>query len=217
MVLSDPGVSQVSLHPVHLKATDGPILPSAFIPVCAYQTDMKSLGEEVHNLDFITCNQFKPVVLEGHLCYSSNLQESKSKLTKAGKKHGFLFVLDKGTEHAEEEGRRVKSTDEQQKIEKLDLETSSKEETAARIYIHTLGRYSDYRPGSFGIAALKNMTTTKSFMEFPESVRKCQVEMYEECQTKEFLKSVVEKCGCLPWVLSTVEDGDPQVTISMPR
>ena len=203
----------MSQQPVHLKSSEG-TLPSAFIPVCAYQTQMGSLGEEIPEVEFFVCNNFKPTVLNGQICYSSDLK--KSKKSKAGKKHSFLFILDKGRCCRDDANiNTILRSKAKHKIQTLDLEKSSEQQTAtsARIYIHTLGRFSDFKPGSFAITALKKMTTTKSFMNFPETVRKCQVETYEECQTRNFLDSVVKQCGCLPWTLSTVEARSPEVII----
>ena len=74
------------------------------------------------------------------------------------------------------------------------------------IFIHTLSEFSHYGDGEssyYAMSALKNMVGSKSFMEFPDAVKKCQVEKMEKCLSDHFFEKVQDQCECLPWRLAT--------------
>ena len=51
------------------------ILPSALIPFCAYQSNLKTLGTSIPGLNFPVCNAFRPTLLHGQLCYSLDIEK----------------------------------------------------------------------------------------------------------------------------------------------
>ena len=83
----------VSFHPPHLELENGRLLPKALIPFCSYQGIM--LGKKIKNWDFVTCDKFRPTLLNGQLCYSLNIsQVVPSTESKGNNKNGLLLVLD---------------------------------------------------------------------------------------------------------------------------
>ena len=81
---------------MHLKPDiDGNLPPSALIPFCSYQEDVSLLGQkriEMRNL--ILCDKFQPIILDGQMCYSLNVENYSKKRSKAGKKGGLFLLLD---------------------------------------------------------------------------------------------------------------------------
>ena len=92
-------VSDVSNHPVHILNEGGTLMPSAFIPYCSFETSLSILGEFVPNMTFPVCKMFKPIVYEGHICYT--LQISKVIRKKSdfyqGKEGGLMLIIDTNT------------------------------------------------------------------------------------------------------------------------
>ena len=52
------------------------------------------LGQTRQYLPFTVCDQFKPTVLEGQICYELNLNKISSKKIKSGLKYGLLLIID---------------------------------------------------------------------------------------------------------------------------
>ena len=69
-------MAELSSHHVHLKTKLGALVPSAFIPFCAYKTDLLLLGEHIKGLKFPVCNKFTPTVLDGQLCYNLDINSA---------------------------------------------------------------------------------------------------------------------------------------------
>ena len=188
---------EVSLHPPHLVASSGSLTPAALIPFCAYQTNMTLLGQTKEDLPFTVCSTFKPTVLEGQLCYSLDLSTLKTNRSKAGKRYGLLLLIDPGIDDKKQESES-KQLD--QKFTSLNLETVSGEQSFARIYINTLASFSDNRAGSYAMSVLKRMTGTEGFLELTD--KGCQIENFEDCQAKRYVKEVQKQCDCVPWAWS---------------
>ena len=190
----------------------GRILPSSFIPFCAYQTTVQGLtSRERRDLPFTACSQAQPTVLHGQLCYSFNVTNiAGNKATKMGKSNGLLLLIDIGTDaHATDKNEtKTELTRETKSFEK---ETSSEHKTAAKIFVSTLSEFSYYGSSNssfYSMSALKNMVASKSFMEFPDAVKKCQVEELEKCRIYNYFKNVQEQCQCVPWQLATFKHSD---------
>ena len=48
--------------------------------------------------------------------------------------------------------------------------------------------------------ALKEIKVTDSFLGLDENVRECQnIEPLQNCTTRQYIKTLVDKCGCLPF------------------
>ena len=91
-------------------------------------------------------------------------------------------------------------------INSLNLESINTDQDNARIFIHTLSGFNDFSAGSYAMSALKLMTGTDNFKNLPFEKRKCQIENFETCHVKKYIEQVVEKCDCVPWVLSSALD-----------
>ena len=184
-VAEDEGVSrELSLHPVHLtRDKKDELPPSALVPFCSYQSDHKLLGEEIPDLNLTICNKFKPIILEGQLCYTLDVAKLTKMSTKAGKPNGLFLLLDPNP-------YRLNGSDDQ-----------ADEEGKLKVYVHTLAQFSKYGAGALALTSLKKMEGTKSFKELPDNQKRCSVHNREECQTKNFLGQVLRKCKCVPWAL----------------
>ena len=187
----------MSLHPPHLIDSSGSLTPSALIPFCAYQSNMTLLGQARPDLNFTVCSKLKPTVLEGQLCYSLDLRGIQK--TKVGQNFGLLLILDPGSiDNEDVKERKVSHGSE---IVSLDLQPVGAASSSAKIYLHTLESFTDYRAGTYALSVLKKMTGTQSFMKL--SNKPCQLEISEECEMKRYIKEVQKQCGCVPWALSS--------------
>ena len=73
-----------------------------------------------------------------------------------------------------------------------------------QICISTLAPYSAYEPGSYKMTSLKKMTGTDNFLKMPETIKKCQNEIFEVCKTRYLTANGQKECGCLPRALTAV-------------
>ena len=56
--------------------------------------------------------------------------------------------------------------------------------------------------GNYALTDVKEIDTTDAFLKLGEEIRDCQnVETYQECQTKYYIKMGLEKCNCTPYQL----------------
>ena len=180
--------------------SSGTMTPSALIPFCAYQTDMLLVGHHAKGFTFPACKIFQPSVLEGQLCYSLNISALSTGKAKEGRNNGLLIILDLGA--PKDYDNLSISGESNQSKNVIRLETLSPKTSHARIYLNTLSSFSEYRPGSYGMIALKKMTGTKSFLKLSDESKECQTNTLEDCQTKGYVKEVMKECGCVPWALS---------------
>ena len=194
-------VNQVSLHPPHLIDSSGSLTPAALIPFCAYQTNMTLLGQKADGINFTTCSQFKPTVLESQLCYSLNLRMITSHNTGAGLDNGIFILLDSGISEIDQSMEMTTLGAED--IVNMEMEPFSPTESSARIYLNTLSSISDFRAGSYAMTALKKMTGTERFLKQTNMEKNCRSQELEDCQAKGYIDRVWKKCGCVPWALSS--------------
>ena len=190
-------MARLSSHPVHLTSESH---PSAFIPFCAYQTNMLALGQFIDSLEFPVCNKFTPTVDRGQLCYtidvSSVLPDAE---TKDGKSNGLTLLLDYNSERSVLPVK-IDQTDEESKNIFLDLEDSTaKEDSEAKIFIHTLKPFKGYGSGGYSMSALKQISPTGNFLGLPNDVRDCALEDTQLCTKKKYLHHKLKDCQCLPW------------------
>ena len=157
------------------------------------------LGSEVdltEKLSLPVCDKFLPVVLEGQLCYSLDLEKVMTNATREEQTHGLTLILDLGVDMTEKtEDTKV------DKIESLSLKTNSLKREMSRIYIDTLEPFSDFREGEFSLHAVKDMTGTENFMNLADNVKKCSKEPFEQCRVEKYLRVIEKTCGCVPWAL----------------
>ena len=87
-------------HPAHITELEGRQSPSAFIPFCSFGGNMSAVGQNSDNFQHPTCNSFREIIFEGHLCY----QIDPSKFEHAGnleesKKIGLSLLVDNNEEY----------------------------------------------------------------------------------------------------------------------
>ena len=82
------GDSKEVSNPPHL--TSG--WSSAFIPFCAYKTDLNfsKVSPVLEGTDFPICSSFLPTILEGQLCYKLQLNQSSGQ----GKGNELMLLMD---------------------------------------------------------------------------------------------------------------------------
>ena len=158
---------------------------------------MNMLGKTKYGLNFTACSQFQPIVLKGQLCYSLNLTAIDTGKTETGKGAGLVIIIDTGVQNTDE--LLIKDF----KKNPLDLESLKSDAGSARIYLNILSSFTDYRAGSYALTALKKMTGTDSFLKQTDEEKKCSIEALEDCQARSYIDRVQEKCGCVPWALSS--------------
>ena len=167
----EDGANEVSLHLPHLMTSSGSLTPGALIPFCSYQNNLTILGQERHDLPIRPCNKFKPTVLEGHLCYSLDMNTIQKKKSKVGVGAGLMIVLDQGNNNG---NKKLPDTSQhfRDKFMILDLEASEDDDNSARIYLNTLSSFTDSRSGSYALSSFKKMTGTDGFLQQTEAQKK---------------------------------------------
>ena len=121
-------------------------------------------------------------MFNGRLCYSL-LKEQLRGDTAQGKENGLLLMIDPG--------RIVKRQNE-----------DDKESGSFKIYIHTLSGFSGYKAGSYALDSLKQMTVTSGFMSLLDDQKRCQNEVWEDCQRLKLFDEFQKQCDCIPWPIS---------------
>ena len=182
-------------HPPHLTST----WSSAFIPFCAYQTDL-SISENnltLPGLSFPICSSFLPTTLEGQLCYELTLNKTSGQ----GKRNELLFLLDYN------EDRSLQTSSKENKDQRFSKETlnfdtamESIQGVLAKVQINTISHFVGFGGGIYRMTDVKRMTATDDFLKMPLNERNCEVELYEDCRTRHLL----EECGCFPSEVAAV-------------
>ena len=131
-------VVRISNHPVHALDEDGNLSPSAFIPFCAFGSNMSSMGVEVEQFDVPVCNSFQATILNDQLCYEVDLNRFSIKSNiKNELKSGFSFIMDYN------EDREVILTESVNNEEKhpnmMSQILESDNDPSAAIYLSTIG------------------------------------------------------------------------------
>ena len=177
---SDSGevVSKAVMHPPHLLGPNNEPMPSALIPFCQYQSE--SLGKTIPGSRFLACDSFEPSVINGRLCYS--LKDQLKRPTKYGRKNGLMLMIDPG--------QIIKRHNDDDK------------DGSFKIYIHTLSGFSGYKAGSYALDSLKQMTVTSGFMSLLDDQKRCQNEVWEDCQRLKLFDEFQKQCDCIPWPIS---------------
>ena len=184
-------------HPVHLEKSR--TISSALIPFCAFQARLgTSEGKSwVENISFPVCNSFRPVALEGQLCYSLRVGRKSDE----GKSNGLMLLLDLN------EDRSIQLETNQHKggglsTMNMNLDTKmSHRGKDLKIHIKTLSSYRGFGEGSYKMTMLKALKGTNDFLAMSAEERNCAVEDFEECRNKKLR----ELCQCVPWELSSIQ------------
>ena len=72
--------------------------------------------------------------------------------------------------------------------------TDSLQTKEAKVHIDTLSSFKGFGGGTYKMTAVKKMTVTDDFLKMPLEDRKCKIEPYEDCRTRNLL----EQCNCVP-------------------
>ena len=205
----------VSNHPVHFL-TEGKKFPSAFIPFCDFGGNPNSVGAKIEEFDVPICNSFQSIVLNDQLCYEvdlnkfSNKDNIKQELT-----NGFVFTMDYNEDRQITFDQKMQNEEEISLLRKV---TYSEANQHASIYLNTIGLYSDslsfsvtrlyvcVEPvelsgeGEYNLNVLKEIEVTPYFLGLDQTTRFCQnEEMFESCTTRQYIDTLLEQCGCLPF------------------
>ena len=201
--------TQVS-HPPHLTSKSR---NSAFIPFCAYKTDL-NISKNPFTLPGITfplCSAFLPTILEGQLCYELKLNQ----LSGQGRRNQLMFVLD----YNEDRSLQISAEEEKpadlhfsKETMNFDAGVQSLQGVSAKVHIGTLTPYTHFGGGIYEMTLVKNLRATDAFLEMPVAQRNCEVDSYEDCRTRKLL----EASKCVPWEMPgfQVDFLDPKISLS---
>ena len=163
------------MHPPHLIGENNEQMPSALIPFCSYQSEV--LGKTIQGYNLLACNSFEPSLINGRLCYS--LKDRLKGKSRHGKKNGLMLMIDPG--------------------QIMDNQNDDEASSSFELYLHTLSGFSGFRAGSYALNSLKEMTGTPGFMSLPDDQKRCQIQLFEDCQRSKFVRQLQDKCRCIPW------------------
>ena len=173
---------------------------SAFIPFCAYKTDLNFTGKSptLDGTNFPLCSSFFPTILEGQLCYKLTVNRTSGK----GKTNELLILLDYNEDRSIKLPLQRLAPTLLNSINRISNRTlnfdralGSIESLSAKIQINTLSPYTDYGGGIYIMTDVKRMTAKEDFLTMPLKDRNCEVELYEDCRTIKLF----EHCNCVPW------------------
>ena len=173
------------MHPPHLIGANNEQMPSALIPFCSYQSEIS--GKTIHGYNLLACNSFGPSIVNGRLCYSLK-DQLKGKKTRHGKKNGLMLMIDPG--------------------QIMDNQNDDEASSSFELYLHTLSGFSGFRAGSYALNSLKEMTGTPGFMSLPDNQKRCEIQLYEDCERSKFVGQLQDKCGCIPWAFASDKHGE---------
>ena len=114
-----------------------------------------------------------------------------------------MIVLDPGQPKDNQQGNVKIGNTETENFDYINLHATKIADSSFKLYINTLSPFSSYKPGSYALSDLKKMTGTQSFLELPDERKSCQTETFEVCRNQMYMEKVQEKCGCVPWSLSS--------------
>ena len=126
-------IHTMSNHPVHISDEDGAMSASSFIPFCAFNGNMSSMGVRIEKFDVAVCNSFKPKILKDQLCYQVDVNDQK--FTAESLNFGLTFLVDTNDD------RQFRWDPEEEEVELTDtVFKNDKNKGLFMIYIDTLGR-----------------------------------------------------------------------------
>ena len=167
---------------------------SALIPFCAYKTnlDFAENSSTLPGITFPLCTSFLPTILEGQLCYKLEMKMPSSQ----GKRNALMLLLDSNEDRSlqvfSNNGQVAESPN---KTINLEAAVESIQGVSAKIHINTLSPHISFGGGVFKMTVVKRMTAKDDFLKMPSKTKNCEVELYEDCRTRNLLK----ECNCVPW------------------
>ena len=180
-------------HPVHL--TSG--WHSAFIPFCAYQTNLNISGKStaLNGTNFPLCSSFVPKVHEGQLCYSIELKMTSSQ----GKRNELLLLLDYNEDRSLQTSPKNKDNAfSSHQTLNLGTAVESIGGEEAKIQLNFISPYTGFGGGKYVMTDVKRMKVTEDFLEMTLRDKHCKVELYDDCR----IRRLLETCECVPWEVS---------------
>ena len=183
-------------HPPHLSPTQN----SAFIPFCAYKTDLAISENELSlsEMAFPICSSFLPTILDGQLCYRLTLNKTSAQ----GRKNELMLLLDYN-EDLSISAPTKGSTEFSEKTLNFDEDSERSQFELAKIHINTLSPHIGFGGGTYTMTVVKKMSAKSDFLKMPLNERECSIETLEECKTRKLL----EECNCVPWEVPGYEVG----------
>ena len=159
---------EMALNPPHLMDSTGQPSPGALIPFCAYNQAMGTLGKNLSGLTFPVCDQFRPVIKNGQVCYAldmNNLGPMEKGKTKRDKEFGISLVIN------------MEMSSKENFFMPKEFKTNKNTERSQSVTIHLslLQEFTDVRAGVYGMTSLKKLTGTDTFLDLPDNVKDCQV------------------------------------------
>ena len=77
----------------------------------------------------------------------------------------------------------------------FDTAVKSIQGSEAKVQIDTLSSYFGFGGGIYSMTVVKRMSAKEDFLNMPLKDRNCEVELYEDCRTR----NLIEECKCKPW------------------
>ena len=139
-ILDTPFIQTITNHPVHIVDEKNNYLPSAFIPFCSFAGNLSVMGARVSKFDLPVCDKFRPVIIEGQLCYQVDVNQFMNQIDrKKLMSHGLVFMMDYNNNRM---GPHINSEwDKDMIYDVLDEEQNKNSKDEALIFIETIGKY----------------------------------------------------------------------------
>ena len=153
--------------------------------------------------DWHLCNHFRPAILLGQLCYSLDMTSLERNRSKNGIENGLILVLDTQKFVNDNNMLERKTRKEQGLMSFADIDDRH-DIGMPKVFLHTLSPFTGYQAGSYALSSLKRMIGTENFKRMPDKKKKCQNEVFEDCQARMFCDAVKTNCKCVPWGLNEI-------------
>ena len=187
-------------HPVHLLDSKNDSLPSAFIPFCAFNGKLgipNTFSPFLNSSSFPICTSFKPIALDGQLCYKIKLNNLESKNRRTD---GLILILDLNEDRFVPFGMEEKEHDQSCTKHSFNPKDSGAKK-AVKLHINTLSSFKSYGAGEYKMTSVKKLVGTEDFLSMPDNTKKCKVENYEDCKRRKLFKN----CNCSLWELKSIQ------------
>ena len=113
-----------------------------------------------------------------------------------------MLVLDYNEDRSlQTSSKKSKDTQSSNSTINFDTAIDSIQNAQAKVQINTLSPYVGFGGGIYMMYSVKKMTAKEDFLMMPLEDRNCNVELYEDCRTRELLK----ECKCLPLEMSSLK------------
>ena len=190
MLFSQGEAMQQSSHPAHLEGK----VSSSFIPFCAFKSNLILSRNPLwfSNISFPLCSSFKPTMLEGQLCHKIELNGKAD----TGRVNELMMLLDYNEDRWLVSRFKNEATFDSSHITTLNLDPAGDiQQDKAKIIIDSLSSDSvGFGGGSYKMITVKRMTATPAFLDMYREDRKCDIERFQDCRTRNLLNA----CNCIP-------------------